>query len=120
MAITEELENKFTFDEIIKGYSANTDICNFIDHKIDLVSLALTNTATILNAEKIILFGRMFENKSIAEKLSRQCRRYNDNFNSDTIKLSGLNDKISFIGPAALAAKHFFFESAADNDRCFT
>lgn len=115
MAITGELKNEFTFDEIIKAYSSNTDICNFIDYKIDLVSLALTNTATILNADKIILFGKIFENKSIAEKLSRQCRRYNDNFNSDTIKLSQLNDKITFIGPAALAAKHFFFEGAADN-----
>lgn len=113
MAITEELENKFTFEEIIK--SSNEDICNLIDHKIDLVAVALTNTATILNANKIILFGMVFENKSIASKLSRQCKRYNNNFNSDTIELSKLNDKIAFIGPAALAAKHFFFEKSTDN-----
>lgn len=116
MAITQELGGKFTFDEIIK--SKADDICNLIDHKIDLVSIALTNTATILNACKIILFGTAFENKSIADKLSRQCRRYNSNFNSDTIELSRLNDKITFIGPAALAAKHFFFECSADNDNC--
>ncbi len=113
MAITEELGNKFTFEEIIK--SSNEDVCNLIDHKIDLVSIALTNTATILNANKIILFGMAFENKSIAKKLSRQCKRYNNNFNSDTIELSKLNDKITFIGPAALAAKHFFFEKSTDN-----
>ncbi len=114
IAIAEELGNRMSFEAIIK--SADEEICNFIDHKIDLVSLALTNTATILNAEKIILFGMAFENKSIAEKLSKQCRRYNNNFNSDTIELSGLNDKITFIGPAALAAKHFFFEKAGNKD----
>lgn len=113
IAIAEDLENKFTFEEIIR--SSNKDICNLLDHKIDLVSIALTNTATILNADKIILFGMSFENKSIAHKLSRQCKRYNNNFNSDTIELSQLNDKITFIGPAALAAKHFFFERSTDN-----
>ncbi|MCM1284905.1 MAG: ROK family transcriptional regulator [Acetobacter sp.] len=119
MAITEEFANRLSFDETIKSYDSDRDISNLIDHKIDLVSIALTNTATILNACKIILFGTVFENKIIADKLSRQCRRYNSNFNSDTIELSKLNDKITFIGPAALAAKHFFFERAADNT-CFT
>lgn len=114
MAITEELGNTFTFEEIIK--SRNEDICNFMDQKIDLVAIALTNTATILDACKIVLFGMAFENKAVAEKLSRQCRRYNNNFNSDTIELSELNDKITFIGPAALAAKRFFFERGDDNE----
>lgn len=116
IAICEELSNRLTFDEVIKSYDYNEDIRNFIDHKIDLVSIALTNTATILNAEKIILFGMVFENKSIADKLSRQCRRYNDNFMLNTIELSALNNKIIFIGPAALAAKKFFFERDIDND----
>jgi len=114
MAIAEELGNNMSFEAIIK--SDEKDIINLIDQKIDFVSLALTNTATILNADKIILFGMIFENKSIADKLSKQCRRYNSNFNSDTIELSGLNDKITFIGPAALAAKHFFFERQADKE----
>ncbi|MCM1364363.1 MAG: ROK family transcriptional regulator [Faecalibacterium sp.] len=108
MAITEELGGIMTFEEIIK--SSDESICNLMDIKIDSVALALTNTATILNAEKIILFGMTFENVSIADKLYKQCRRYNNNFNSNTIELSQLNDKITFIGPAALAAKHFFFE----------
>lgn len=113
MAIIDELDNKISFEEIIK--STDEDICNLIDHKIDLVSVALTNTATILNANKIILFGMMFENKTIADKLSRQCKRYNNNFNADTIELSKLNDKITYIGPVALAAKYFFFERNANN-----
>ena len=118
IAITEELGGKIAFEDIIK--SNDRDICNLIDHKIDLVSIALTNTATILNAGKIILFGMVFENKSISERLARQCRRYNSNFDSDTIECSQLNDRITFIGPAALAAKHFFFERNADNDNLFT
>lgn len=114
IAIAEEFGNKMSFDAIVN--STDEDISNLIAHKIDLVSLAMTNTATILNAEKIILFGSVFKNKSIAEKLSKQCRRYNSNFNEDTIELSMLNDRIRFIGPAALAAKHFFFERTINHE----
>lgn len=108
MVIAEEVGSGISFDDIIR--SDNKDVINILDEKADIVALALTNTATILNARKIILFGSVFANEAIAEKVARQCRRYNCNFKDNTIELSKLNKSISYIGPAALAAKKFFFE----------
>lgn len=99
---------KSALDEVTE--SKDPDVVNLMDIKTDMVALALTNTATILDAKEIVLFGSIFKNGTVAEKLTRQCLRYNVNFDKDIIKLSELNDKISYIGAAALAAKHFFFE----------
>lgn len=104
-----ELEFRYPLTDIIN--SNDRDIINLIDSKIDLVAIALTNTSTILASNKIVLFGSMFNNEEIAEKIIRQCNRYNGNFEKNTIALSRLNDKINYIGPAAIAARRFFFEA---------
>lgn len=108
MEIINELDGRYTLDEIIA--SKDLKFTSVIDTKIDLVALALTNTATILNPDKIILFGSLFNEKSVFYKLALQCKRYNNNFNKDTIALSELNGKISYIGAVALAAKKYFFD----------
>lgn len=113
MEITSELNNKYTLDEII--FSEDVNIKSVLETKLDYVALALTNTATILNSNKIILFGSLFNNERIADKLSVQAKRYNNNFNEDTIELSKLNGKISYIGPVALAAKKFYFDVNAQD-----
>lgn len=90
--------------------SKNPDVINILDEKIDTVALALTNTATILNAEKIVLFGSVFQNETVVSKLKRQCIRYNGNLTDEMIVKSKLNNKIGYIGPAAVCAKKFFFD----------
>ncbi len=97
-----------TVEELAK--TDDPGIINIIDEKIDLVALALTNTATILNAQNIVFFGAMFYNKDIAEKLSRQCLRYNGNLKSNMLKISALNEQSDYIGATAIAAQKFFFE----------
>lgn len=96
-------------EEIIT--SQNEDVINILDEKIDTVALALANTATILNAKKIVLFGSVFLNETVANKLKKQCIRYNGNLTSDMIITSKQNEKIGYIGPVAICAKKFFFES---------
>ena len=108
-AILNELNTKKPLDELLKN--CDNDTVNIIDHKIDMVALALTNTATILNTDNIVLFGTMFNNDFVADKLSRQCLRYNSNFSADMIEVSALNKKGDYIGTVAVCAKKFFFES---------
>lgn len=107
-AIISEVNEILTLDKII--HSEDNKIINILDHKIDLVALALTNTATILNIRSIVLFGSMFQNQSIAEKLIRQCHRYNSNLRDDMISTAVLNDRSDYIGAVAICAKHCFFE----------
>lgn len=90
--------------------SSKLDKSIIIDHKIDIVALALTNTATILNVQNIAFFGNMFDDETIAKKLIKQCIRYNKNLTEDMINTSSLNSKSDFIGTTAICAKHFFFE----------
>lgn len=89
---------------------APNDRALIIDHKIDVVALALTNTATILNVQCISLFGDMFDDEQIAVKLKKQCIRYNKNLTEDMIIASSLNSKSDYIGSTAICAKYFFFE----------
>lgn len=99
---------KLQLEEIIT--SQNEDVINILDEKIDTVALALTNTATILNAKKIVLFGSVFSNETVVKKLKKQCIRYNENLTDDMIIISKQNEKIGYIGPVAICAKKFFFE----------
>ena len=107
--ILKEINSDQTLDETLKN--CDNHIINIIDHKIDMVALALTNTATILNVESIVLFGTMFANDFVAQKLARQCVRYNSNLTEDMINVSSLNADVDYIGAAAVCAKKFFFES---------
>lgn len=54
------------------------------------------------------LFGYMFEN-DIFDLFAKRCAQYYSGFGRGYIRHSPLDDKHSFIGPAA-AAKKFFFE----------
>ena len=106
--ISEELGG-MNLSQIVE--SKDEKVIHLLDTKIDTVALALTNTATILNAEKIVLFGKMFENREIVEKLARQCARYNNNFKHNKIVLGDLSKKSAYIGAAAVCAQEFFFSS---------
>ncbi|MGN1443370.1 MAG: hypothetical protein ACI4XE_05925, partial [Acutalibacteraceae bacterium] len=86
------------------------EITNIMDCKIDTVALALANTATILNAQKVVLFGSLFYCGKVKKKLKKQFLRYNPNLKDSMIKESELNKKNSYIGAAAICAKKFFFE----------
>ena len=96
-----------SLEEIVA--SEDERVIHLLDQKIDIVALALTNTATILNAHQIVLFGKMFENSRIVEKLARQCARYNNNFKRNKITRGDLSDKSAYIGAAAVSAQQFFF-----------
>ncbi|MGN1419338.1 MAG: ROK family protein [Acutalibacteraceae bacterium] len=107
-AIIKSIGKDLTFEEIAQ--SDDKEITQIMDCKINTVALALANTATILNAQKIVLFGSLFFCSRIKEKLKKQCIRYNPNLQSNMIKESDLNKKNSYIGAAAICAKRFFFE----------
>lgn len=90
--------------------SDSEEIKFLIDEKTDMIALALANTATISGTQRIILFGTMFESKLVAQKLIKQCGRYNFNLTEKSIAVSSLNGKTAYLGSAAIAAKAFFFD----------
>ncbi len=107
-AILQALDSKLSLDETLQN--CNNSIVNIFDHKIDAVALALVNTATILNTRSIVLFGTVFRHDFAADKLIRQCNRYNAHLSRDMIRLSALNGAMDYIGTTAVCAQKFFFE----------
>ena len=78
--------------------------------KIELAAMALMNTATILNTEKIVLFGSVFENKEISQRFIQGCLKINPYLTKKNIRVSNLNDKVAYIGATAICARRLFFE----------
>lgn len=107
-AIIKAAGDNYSFEQI--AASETSEFSVLLDHKIDTVALALVNTATILNAKKIVLFGSIFAYENIKRKLIKQCLRYDPNLKERIIKESDLNEKNGYIGTVAVCAEKFFFE----------
>lgn len=91
------------------AFDANNKNDNIYD-KIKMASLALMNTATILNADSIVLFGGVFNDKENAENFIQECLKINPHLSRDNIRVSNLNDKVAYIGATAICARRLFFE----------
>ena len=83
---------------------------NNIYDKIKLAAMALMNTATILNADSIVLFGSVFSDNEIAQNFIQECLKINPYLEKDDIQVSKLNDKVAYIGATAICARRLFFE----------
>ena len=90
-------------------HSRSPAVGHLLDQKINTVAIALTNTSTIFSTKHIVLFGSMFQNSVVAQKLKKQMLRYNQNLAEEKIVLSDLNAGISVYSPAAVCAERFFF-----------
>ncbi|MBR5427538.1 MAG: ROK family transcriptional regulator [Clostridia bacterium] len=68
---------------------------------IKQLAIAAVNTATVLDPEKIIVFGNLW-NDDFLKIFKEECKMISTSFAGDFIHLSSLQDKRDFIGPAAL------------------
>ena len=76
---------------------------------IDTVALALANTATILEADGVVFFGTQFADPAVAEALKARILHYNSTLPPAAVLTAPENDRLAYIGPAALCAERFFF-----------
>lgn len=76
---------------------------------IDTVALALANTATILAADSIVLFGTQFSDPAVADALRARILYYHATLPAAAVFIAPENDRLGYIGPAALCAERFFF-----------
>lgn len=82
---------------------------DILRNSIDKMASAVVNAATITFPGKVIVFGFMWNEKNFklfTHKCKSLCKAYDENY----IILSSLQDKVGFIGPAALVIKDFYFE----------
>ncbi len=80
-----------------------------VDDRLSLIAPALLNTATILNANEVVLFGTMFSRERTRNKLAELIGGYYTG--SAPLAISRLNDKRNHIGAVAICAEKLFFNA---------
>lgn len=106
-AILKEIDNENLTADML-ATTNDDNVRKIVDEKAKIVALALTNTATVLNANDVVLFGTMFANQSTVDVLKKQCVEFG--CSAENMQVSTLNDRRSYIGAVAICAKKFFFE----------
>jgi len=94
---------------ILSAAKSDGAVKSELERCADSLAKAVTNAATVIAPDSVVAFGYMFES-NIFELFAKRCAKYYPGFGKGYIRLSPLDGKHSFIGPAALAAKKFFFE----------
>ncbi len=94
---------------ILSAAKSDGAVKSELERCADSLAKAVTNAATVIAPDSVVAFGYMFES-DIFELFAKRCAKYYPGFGKGYIRLSPLDGKHSFIGPAALAAKKFFFE----------
>lgn len=78
------------------------------DDAIDLFARTIVNSMTILAPNRVVLFGPMFRDALIRQKLTDACCAYDAHYDAQRILYSALAEKEEAIGPAAVFAQSVF------------
>lgn len=81
---------------------------DIMDEAIDEIARVSVNTITMLAPDKVIVYGYMFELPHVKERFLEHCAGYDASYNREYILESELAEKISFIGPLAVAVNELF------------
>lgn len=100
---------KLEISEILSVFSKDAAIREEIEECIKLLSKAVTNAAAVIAPDVVIAFGYMFTDE-VFKAFESECKVLYPGFKSGCFRLSPLDKKHNYIGPAAVAAKSFFFE----------
>lgn len=82
---------------------------DIIDDRIDLLALTTENVVSILNPDKVIVYGKLFDIDRVFQRFESRCQGYDPGLEANYIVKSDLSDKIEYIGPLAVAMSEFYF-----------
>lgn len=68
---------------------------------IDLFARTIVNSMTILAPNRVVLFGSLFRDRIIRDRLIEACEKYDPRYNAGRILYSTLADREKIIGPVA-------------------
>lgn len=101
--------NKTEILDILSAFSKEQTVREEIESCTKLLSKAVTNAAAVIAPDVVITFGYMFTDE-VFKVFEAECRALYPGFKNGCFRLSRLDKKHNYIGPAAVAAKSFFFE----------
>ena len=82
-----------------------------MDDIIDEIARAVVNAGTMVDPDRVVIYGEMFELPGVMERFIQYCGYYDPVYGDGHIIKSGLGDRISYIGPLAVVVNEMFFNS---------
>lgn len=85
-----------------------------LDDVIEEMAMTVVNTITLLAPEKVIFYGEIFDLPRFQEKFVSFCNKYDASYDGNYIVKSQLSDKITYIGPLAVAVNALFLMAGSE------
>ncbi|WP_029233488.1 ROK family transcriptional regulator [Butyrivibrio sp. VCB2006] len=80
-----------------------------VDDSLDIFARSIVNACTIIAPNRIVLYGGLFKDADIREKLISACTSYDPSYNSNRLIYTTLSDKESYIGPVSVYSASALF-----------
>ncbi len=77
---------------------------------IDMFAVTIVNILTVLQPDRIILYGKLAQNEEYRIRLQDSCKKLAVDYDEKTVRYTKLTDCEEFIGPAAVAMESFVFQ----------
>lgn len=110
-------KKEISFDKIVKAsVSGDIAIADYIEKAIYYFAIGISNTISLFDPNRIVLYGEVFNNKIFLEKIVNALKTLNVNKNIENIiHISNLNNKTNYMGGASLALREFFYKTGGIN-----
>ena len=85
-----------------------------IDGDVAMFARSVCHVITMLDPDRVVLYGRLFEQSALMERFLADCKALDPRYDESYITRSELWDKIDFIGPLALVVNQLFLSGQAE------
>ena len=85
-----------------------------IDGDVEMLARSVCHVITMLDPDRVVLYGRLFEQSALMERFLADCKALDPRYDESYIIRSELWDKIDFIGPLALVVNQLFLSGQAE------
>ncbi len=100
-----DVENIFEYADV-----QDAAIRDYMDSIIDTLAISLGNAVTILSPQKVLLFGKAFENPSLFRRFVESYKAIHlESYREGMFTTSSIMQKVNYIGPVAIVADKMFF-----------
>ncbi|MBU3160991.1 ROK family transcriptional regulator [Clostridium frigoris] len=111
-----DITNLSTNNIMKSSQQGDEEVIKIITKAAIYMALGISNALTIIDPQKLVLYGEMFMNEIFMETLKEELNKnLTDCDLRNIISYSALNDRPIYVGGIALAIREFFFRTGAMN-----
>lgn len=112
----EDIVNLSTNNVIKSSEQGEEEVIEIVTKAATYMALGISNAITIIDPQKLVLYGEMFKNKIFMDTFKEELNKNLTGCDlKNIISFSALNNSPIYIGGIALAIREFFFRTGAMN-----